>query len=213
MASAASASAAALYVDDSGTDSGDCTVPATPCETIEFAHDQPGTDDVIHLGGGTYAESAAVTGSESLIEDSTFSAAAAGPAVLDNSVPAGTASVAALTHLSTGTVSELTIVSDFTGVKILAAGTLSGNLFAFDAPSGLYEADVLVDAIATGNPTISGNTFIDPNPEAANPGQVALVLNSATSPTVTGNSFSGFFQISPSPRSPVRRRRPRSRAT
>ncbi len=76
-------------------------------------------------------------------------------------------------------------------MRLFAGGTLSGNRFEFDNPSGPYGADVVVEPSA-GSPTITGNTFVDPSPEAVAPGQMGLVLNSTDSPNVTGNSFEGF---------------------
>ena len=68
LANAASASAAALYVDDSGGDvSNTCTLPSSPCETIAHAIAEPGTADVIHLGGGTYDEAVSIDNNLSLI--------------------------------------------------------------------------------------------------------------------------------------------------
>ena len=45
------------YVDGSaGNDSGDCTTPAAPCQTIGYAVEQAGVDDEIHVAGGAYVE-------------------------------------------------------------------------------------------------------------------------------------------------------------
>ena len=192
MTNAAAASAAALYVDDSGNDNGgtnDCTVPGLPCATIEQAHDQLGPGNVIHLGGGTYPELVFIDDGDSLIEDSTFSPAAAGQALIN---PSST-TVPAVQMYTTGTVSGLTISSPFTAVFIDGSGALSNNLFSFgNVPLGQYNADVVVSSFTSAAPTISGNSFSDPDPESTSPNQIALVLNTTGSPVVTDNTFAGF---------------------
>ena len=187
-ANAAGASAATLYVDDSGDDaSNPCTLPSSPCETIGHAITQAGTADVIHLGGGTYDEAVTLGDAVSLIEDSSFSAAASGPALLDNPNVS-----AAITMSGTGTVEGLTITSAGNPVKIEASGTLSHNRIEFpNAPAGFHGGAVAVSGFVPASPTITGNAFVDPNPADS---QGALVINTAAggSPVVTGNSFSGF---------------------
>ncbi len=42
------------YVAPTGTDAGDCTNPAQPCQTIQYAVDQAGDGDEIRVAGGTY---------------------------------------------------------------------------------------------------------------------------------------------------------------
>jgi hypothetical protein len=191
LVNVAAASAADLYVDDSGDDGGgnDCTAPAQPCETIQYAADRPATDDVIHLGGGTYDETIVLSGTESLIEDSTFSGAASGAAVInatstDNANPA-------IIFDSTGTVSGLTIRSVHNAVFVRASGTLSGNTFDDGSALGQYEADVVVMTgfFPTISPTISGNFFHDPTPTGSGS---AIILNAAGSPTVSNNSITDY---------------------
>lgn len=42
------------YVATTGTDSGDCSSPASPCATIQYAHDQAVAGDTIQIAAGTY---------------------------------------------------------------------------------------------------------------------------------------------------------------
>jgi hypothetical protein len=186
LANAASASAAELYVDDSGTDTGACTAPASPCATITFALNQAG-GNTIHIGGGTYAEALVPLETETLIEDSTFIAAAAGDAIV--SAPSG--GIGILTTVGVPiTVQDLTVRSDNTAVQLNSDSTLTGNTFDSPSVTGPTTADVVVGALS-GSPSITGNTFVDP---VAGTPQVGLYLNAVGSPTVTGNKFTGFNQ-------------------
>ena len=42
------------YVAPTGADSGNCTHPATPCRTVQYAVDQASGDDEIHVAAGNY---------------------------------------------------------------------------------------------------------------------------------------------------------------
>jgi len=44
------------YVSPVGTDSGNCTNPASPCLTITYARNQSSNEDTIHLAAGEYVE-------------------------------------------------------------------------------------------------------------------------------------------------------------
>lgn len=44
------------YVAPAGTDSGDCTDPASPCRTIQYAVDQAGPGDEIRIAAGIYTD-------------------------------------------------------------------------------------------------------------------------------------------------------------
>ncbi len=187
LGNVATAAAVDLYVDNSGSDTTTCTVPATPCLTIQFALNQAGTSDVVHIGGGTYMGTVTVNGNDSLIEDQAFVPAAAGEAILSNVAT----SQNTVTMNSTGTISGLTIRGNGNAIEILAAATISGNLFDDTTNGGQYGAEVVVDPDGgTFSPTITGNTFDDPMPTDQ---QVGLVLNAAGSPIVSANSFDGYW--------------------
>ncbi len=49
-------SSAARYVSTSGTDSGDCTTPATPCATIQYGMDQLAGSETVNVAQGTYPD-------------------------------------------------------------------------------------------------------------------------------------------------------------
>lgn len=61
IASPASAAGVDHYVSTTGTDSGNCQSIGSPCLTINYAVSQAGTDDVINVAAGTYAEDVLVT--------------------------------------------------------------------------------------------------------------------------------------------------------
>ena len=147
------ATAADLYVDDDGDDSGnDCETMATPCATIEHALDQllaPG--DVIHLASGSYSTSGAfpltIANGVSLSGDgrtSTF----VGPATGSTSML-----LAYSDHTDPTTVKALTLRNGATGVRIDhgVAGTAS-HAFSDVALSG---GDTAVIARASGSGTRS----------------------------------------------------------
>ncbi|MBE2198859.1 MAG: hypothetical protein IAE79_09630 [Anaerolinea sp.] len=48
---------ATRYVATTGTDSGNCSSPATPCATIQYAHNQATAGDTIQIAAGTYVGS------------------------------------------------------------------------------------------------------------------------------------------------------------
>ncbi|MEX2236898.1 MAG: thrombospondin type 3 repeat-containing protein [Dehalococcoidia bacterium] len=52
--------AASRYVDDSGTNSGDCTDPGAPCRTITYAISQSVAGDTINVEAGVYNETVTV---------------------------------------------------------------------------------------------------------------------------------------------------------
>jgi len=56
LACSATAHAATRFVDDSGSDVGDCTTSGTPCQTIQYAVEQAGDSDTIQIAAGTYTE-------------------------------------------------------------------------------------------------------------------------------------------------------------
>lgn len=43
------------YVDPSGSNSGDCSAPGSPCQTIDYAASQAATNDVLNLTEGTFS--------------------------------------------------------------------------------------------------------------------------------------------------------------
>lgn len=61
VASPASAAGVDHYVATTGTDTGNCQNIASPCLTINYAVGQAGTDDIINVEAGTYAENVVVT--------------------------------------------------------------------------------------------------------------------------------------------------------
>ena len=61
VASPASAAGVDHYVATTGTDTGNCQNIGTPCLTINYAVGQAGTDDIINVAAGTYAESVVIT--------------------------------------------------------------------------------------------------------------------------------------------------------
>ncbi len=74
------------YITDSGTDSGDCTNPISPCATIQYSINQSGDGDTIKVAQGTYNENISITSSISglLIEggwDSIFTARSNNPSL------------------------------------------------------------------------------------------------------------------------------------
>ena len=44
------------YVAQGGTDASDCTVPAEPCGTVQYAVDAAGSGDIIKIAAGTYVD-------------------------------------------------------------------------------------------------------------------------------------------------------------
>ncbi len=63
---AGTASAQTRYVATTGTDTGTCVNIATPCRTIQYAHNQAAAGDTISIAAGTYSESPRVTKSVTL---------------------------------------------------------------------------------------------------------------------------------------------------
>ena len=156
----AAASAAELYVDDSGNDTSNaCTVPANPCLTIQHAVSQAGADTV-HVGGGSYTEAVTLSEGETVTEDSSFSGAAAGEAILTS--PSGQTAVTFAAAAPAATVRNMTVRSNFRSVDFDSAGTLYG-VFDFFPPtprSDLVRIDASTGAV-TSIGTISGSGLDD----------------------------------------------------
>lgn len=55
------ASGETRYVSVAGTDSGDCTTEASPCETIQYAVNQSSSGDTVLVAAGTYSEIVDIT--------------------------------------------------------------------------------------------------------------------------------------------------------
>lgn len=52
----AAAQALVRYVANTGTDSGGCTVPSTPCRTVQYAVDAASSGDVVKVAAGLYTD-------------------------------------------------------------------------------------------------------------------------------------------------------------
>lgn len=89
------------YVATTGTDSGDCSSPASPCATIQYAHDQATTGDTIQIAAGTYV------GQSILNRSITLEGAAAATTILDGN--GGESTVQLFDTASSLTIRRLTI--------------------------------------------------------------------------------------------------------
>lgn len=78
-AAAAAPQATTRYVALSGTNAGNCSNPAAPCRTIQYAHSQASSGDTIQVAGGVYVEN--VTLSKSV----TLQGASAASTIIDGS--------------------------------------------------------------------------------------------------------------------------------
>jgi hypothetical protein len=178
---APSALAADTFVDQAtGNDSNDCLTAQSPCLTVTGGIGKAGANDTIHVAPGTYDEGPTpptITGGQSL--------RASGPVA---STILGTTYVN-----STGTVQGFTFegnhaTDNVAAVRVIAAGTLRGNVFdANDADTPLLE-DLRIE-FNSGSPTVTQNTFTDNG--AGDSG--ALESNTQGSPQITGNNISGYL--------------------
>src|SRR4051794_24397942 len=175
---APSALAADTFVDQvTGNNSNDCLTAQSPCLTVNGGIGKAGTNDTIHVAPGTYHEFVTITGGQSL--------RASGPAA---------STILDTTYVnSTGTVEGFTFEGDSAtdstaAVRVMAAGTLRGNVFdANDADTPLGE-DLRIE-FNSGSPTVTQNTFTDNG--AGDSG--AVVSNSQSSPEISNNHISGYF--------------------
>jgi hypothetical protein len=187
LAAPAAAQAVALYVDDSGSDpTNNCQTAATPCATIPQAAGQPGAANVIHVGGGTYTATVTLDNNESLIEDQTFIAAAAGEAVINNSP---TAAAAVTIAPSGGSVDGFEIRSAHMPLQVSGPGSVTRNAFpTTTAPT--FNQDINVTSGVAGNLLIDGNNFTDDGIGAQF--GIFSAATSATNLTIQDNDFSGL---------------------
>jgi hypothetical protein len=175
---APSALAADTFVDQTtGNDSHDCLTAQSACLTVNGGIGKAGANNTIHVAPGTYHEFVTITGGQSL--------RASGPAA---------STILDTTYVnSTGTVEGFTFEGDSAtdstaAVRVMAAGTLRGNVFdANDADTPLGE-DLRIE-FNSGSPTVTQNTFTDNG--AGDSG--AVVSNSQSSPEISNNHISGYF--------------------
>jgi hypothetical protein len=109
------ASAATRYVDDGGSaDSGDCTNPAAPCSTVQYAVNQAVAGDSIQLAAGTYTPGAA-------IDKANLTITGAGPGQTTVNSSAGQPRAFDLRAAADGvTISALTLRGPFSGIGVPA---------------------------------------------------------------------------------------------
>jgi hypothetical protein len=137
---AAVPAATTRYVEPSGTDSGDCSDPGSPCQTIQYAVGKAVAGDTIDVAAGTYNEN--VTIDRSL----TLQGTGAGRTIAD-----GNGSVTHQ-HVMTVTVGSVVIV---TGMTITNGKTPDG--YPGSAGGGIHNAGTLTLDYCT----VSGNTSGD----------------------------------------------------
>ena len=156
------------WVATGGTDAGVCDSAEAPCETVQYAVDQAGAGDTIHLAAGVYKESVNVTTSISLLgegarftlidadgADSAIRVGAVGQPVMISGLALTGAKVAGLTA-STEVVAVDVEARDNggAGVQSTARLTLDGVTVSGNGDGGVVVTSR--SAVLT-NVTISGN--------------------------------------------------------
>src|SRR5262245_38790816 len=187
------ASAADLFVDEGGSDTGnDCSYSIDPCATIDHALAQGGGNRIL-LGAGSYPESITINSGEVARIESVFGGGS-GPAIIDNSVAGMTNAVAPAVTLNAGTLRGVTVRSDFRPL-LMSGGSAIDNTFDQDeltagssiAGAGMERPRV---EVPFGAPTIEGNTFSDANSD--NTVIEEAILIGPSSAEILDNQISGF---------------------
>jgi len=110
------------YVNSAtGTDSGNCSVKATPCQTITYALSQADNGTVIHVAAGTYAEQLHITESVRIV------GAGEGTTIIEapNSMPSESAIVDVDGSSVSASISQLTVE----GPGPSTCGSISAGVF------------------------------------------------------------------------------------
>src|SRR6476620_8073737 len=190
LLTAAPANATDHFVDDTGTGSGACTDPATPCTFNTLSG--VGANDTIFVGGGTYAGPLGPGGNISFKASNFHPPQTAGQAIIDGGATQPAITVGSSPSSALGTVQGFVLRSGANAVFAQNNVTLIGNTFDTSAPP-TGGADVVVPNPAAPSvaPVIQGNTCVDSSPTD---GQEGIFLDGPTNAAhVTGNTFTGFF--------------------
>lgn len=191
LVAAPAADAADRFVDDGGGGGAPCTDQGNPCPTIGTAVGASGANDVIHVGGGMYAEAVTLGNGISLIRDN-FS----GGGAPDTS---GTATIDASTgpsvHVTSaaGTISGFTILGNNATatqapLRLSAPAIVENNLFNDDGVAD-NRPHVSLGATAA-DAVIRTNTFADDGTGR----QIGIATASTGSPQISSNDLSGFYK-------------------
>ena len=191
VAAAAPESAADRYVDDApgfGNDSNaPCTNPSDPCRTIEVAIGQSQAGDVVHVGGGSYAEAVEpLSPGVSLREDDFFGFLTNGQAIIDGgaqpaviAAPGADREIRGLTlRGGSGNVPSL----------VIQGGVAVEDAVLDDATSAPTH---LMRVIGGGDSRIADSEVIGPDDGEFRTG---IDIETSGSFEVADNQFSGFFR-------------------
>jgi hypothetical protein len=206
LALPAFASAATLFVDDSGNNmagANDCLTATTPCATIAYAiTKESGSGDTIQVGGGAapYSESVTLANDETLDGEDFQNDADTAGAVIVNGAAGACPANRTITVTSDATIQDLTLrsLAGCQTVNLQSGGgsaVVQRNIFDDAAKTSPLGEDLVVES--GGGPTIRDNDFSDATPADD---QVALVYGGGSAGTIggpatsDGNTFNGFVK-------------------
>jgi hypothetical protein len=192
---AVAAAGTTRYVAPTGSDTGDCSVSATPCLTIGYAVGQAQDGDTISIAAGTYAEHLDIEKNLTLV------GAGASTTAIDGStsgtvVTIGISNTATVVTLSGVTVQHGNAATNSGGGGIVNAGSLTlassavvsntstSTSYGYGSGGGIHNTGTLTLT----NSTVSGNTATGSGASGggiSNSGEVTL-----TNSTVSGNRAS-----------------------
>lgn len=192
------------YVSVSGVDAGNCSLPGSPCLTIQYAVNQAVAGDNINVSAGTYNENVSINQSLQLL--GTNATVVGAPVALGTFlIPPGVNNV---------TIDGFTLVgydSPFPGIEYAALYiqgnhtnlTITNNTITADGEGGLLEefggtcTNLIID-----NNTFNGKTFVGANPgdcgfanqfTAPNvPRQLVVIGNGDSNIQFTNNTINGI---------------------
>jgi hypothetical protein len=183
------------YVAPTGSDSGDCSVSASPCQTIGYAISQAQDGDTISIGAGTYAEHLDIEKNLTLVGSGASTTAIDG-STNGTVVTIGLANTATVVTFSGLTVQHGNSASNGGGIVnagslTLASSTVSGNAMEYAGGNGggIYNTGTLTLT----NSTVSDNSATWDGGGIYNSGMVTLTNSTVRGNTTDGDSGGGIY--------------------